>query len=88
MAQVSDYVCRLDPVDDALNIVTVPAQGWQLDIIHRSVMLAQVTRAHMKLGVGAVEAVNSTCSLPAAHPATHSAGIGGLELLEDIDSEN
>lgn len=87
MAQLSDYVCKLDPVDDALNIATMPAQGRQLDVIHRSVMLAQV-RGHMKLGVGAVEAVNNTCCLPAAHPATRSAGIGGLELLEDRDSEN
>lgn len=88
MAQVSEYVCRLDPVDDALNIITMPAQGWQLDVIQRSVMLAQVTRGHMKQSVGAVEAVNSTSCLPAAHPATHSVGIGDLELLEYRDSEN
>lgn len=42
----------------------------------------------MAPGVGAVEEVNSTCCLPAAHPATRSAGIGGLELLEYRDSEN
>lgn len=88
MAQVSEYVCRLDPVDDTLNIVTMPAQGGQLDVIQRSVMLAQVMRGHMKPDVGAVEAVNSTFCLPAVHPATRSAGIDGLELLEYRDSEN
>lgn len=86
MAQVSEYICRLDPVDDALNIVTMPAQGWQL--VQSSVMLPQVTRGHMTLRVGAVEAVNSTCCLPVALPATRSAGNGGLELLECTDSEN
>lgn len=88
MAQVSEYVCRLDPVDDVLNIVTMPAQGGQLDVIQRSVILAQVTTGHMTPGVGAVEAVNSTCCLPAAHPATRSAEIGGLELLGYRDPEN
>lgn len=51
-------------------------------------MLAQATRGHMRSGVGAVEDVNSTCCLPAAHPATRSAGIGGLEPLEYTDCEN
>lgn len=88
MAQVSAYVCRLDPVDDTLNIVTMPTQGWQIDVVQRSVMLAQVTRGHMKPGVGAVEAINSICCPPAAHPATRFAGIGGLELHEHKDSEN
>lgn len=46
--QVSEHVCRLDPVDDALNIVTVPSQGRQLDVIKRSVMLPRVRRGQMK----------------------------------------
>lgn len=48
--QVSEYVRRLDPVDDALNVVTVPAQRRQLDVVQRSVTLPRVMRGQMKLG--------------------------------------
>lgn len=33
--------CRLDPVDDALNIIAVRVKGWEAKVIKSSVMLLQ-----------------------------------------------
>lgn len=75
-------------MDDALNIVTVPAQGWQLAIVQGSGMLALVTGGQMQPRVSEVEVVEGELCLPAAHPAVRSAGSGGSELLECRESED
>lgn len=42
--QTMNYFRRLDPVDDALNIIAVCVQGWEADVVQRSVMLLQMKR--------------------------------------------
>lgn len=45
IVQKMSYFCRLDPVDDALNIVTVCVQGREADVVQSSVMLLQAKEA-------------------------------------------
>lgn len=45
MVQMINYFCRFDPVDDALNIITVSVQGWEADLIQRSVTLLRTKKA-------------------------------------------
>ena len=45
IVQKMGYFCRLDPVDDALNIITVCVQGREADVVQASVVLLQTKRA-------------------------------------------
>lgn len=45
IVQKKSYFCRLDPVDDALNIVAVCVQGREADVVQTSVVLLQTKRA-------------------------------------------
>lgn len=39
------YFCRLDPVDDAVNIIAVCVQGREAYVVQSSVMLLQTKKA-------------------------------------------
>lgn len=39
IVQTMSHFCRLDPVDDALDVVAVCMQGWGADVVQSSVML-------------------------------------------------
>ncbi len=90
MQEMSD-LCRLDPVDDALNIITVRVQGREVDVVQSSVMLLQTKNVKEKISTMKRKKINTFSDsehvLPAARPASRSAESGGSEDLDCRDSE-
>lgn len=89
--QKMSYFCRLDPVDDALNIIIVRVQGREVYVVQSSVMLLQTKNMKQKISImkrRKKKPLDSKHVLPAACPASRSAESGGSEDLDCRDSES
>lgn len=92
--QKMSYLCRLDPVDDALNVLAVRVQRREADVVQSSVMLLQATggsvrqddRLHWDTS-SRQAAVGSSYLLHVLHLALQGAVVRRISTVEALGAE-